>query len=82
MHPLLDDINELTLDQISDKISEIDKRLIFYNQQSGNWNDQIVHQLNIVRSAYAEKFSEKTKEQLSNLTRKNGPEPDSIDLDD
>jgi hypothetical protein len=84
MHPLLNDINDLTIDQLSDKISEIDKRILFYSMQSGIFDStQILSQLQQIKDAYVEKFSEKSKQQLEGLSKNNkGNAKDVVDIDD
>lgn len=57
-HPLIPNLDDLTIEQLGDKISELSKKLSIAYGMS-NW--QLVNQLQMALESYRNKYSEKLK---------------------
>ena len=55
-HPLIGDISGLKIEEIQNKISELNKRLSFAYKTG---NGALIHQLNMVLSAYNQEYQNK-----------------------
>jgi hypothetical protein len=58
-HPLIGDLNGLTLDEISTKVTELNKKLRI---ATSSGNGHLCHQLRMALESYNAKYQEKLKE--------------------
>jgi hypothetical protein len=72
-HPLINDIHNLTIDQLQEKISELNKKLSFA-QRSGNTN--LAGQIRMAIETFTNRYQQKTKEMYDS---KNKNDPDYSD---
>lgn len=71
-HPLIGNINQLSVDEVSDKINELTKKL---NIAYGTGNGQLVNQLQMALETFRNKYREK----LAEIDKKQNP--GDIDFD-
>tara|TARA_B110000285_G_C15000059_1_gene550964 strand:+ start:341 stop:577 length:237 start_codon:yes stop_codon:yes gene_type:complete len=60
-HPLINNLSELTLEELQSKISELNKKLAFAYRAG---NPQVLSQLQMILSSYQEQYRIKTDELL------------------
>ena len=58
-HPLLEELSQLTLEEVQSKISDLNKKLAFAYQTN---NQPIVNQLNLIMGSYQEVYRKKMDE--------------------
>lgn len=58
-HPLIGSLDELTVDQLSDKVSELNKKLTI---AMANGNGNLCNQLRMAIESYQNKYQEKLRE--------------------
>lgn len=76
-HPLINDVNDLTLEQLQDRISDLTKKL-GWAQRSGNAN--LVNQISLALNTFRSKYQEKQQAAWAAANR-NGPDySDRIDI--
>ena len=73
-HPLIGDLSELTIEQLQNKISELNKRLAFANKTG---NQALVNQLQMVLSSYNTQYQRKMRDLMPKGDDKYG---DKIDI--
>ena len=73
-HPLIGDLSELTIEQLQNKISELNKRLAFANKSG---NQAMVNQLQMVLSRYNTHYQRKMRDLMPKGDDKYG---DKIDI--
>ncbi len=69
-HPLIGNIDNLSLDQLQSKITELNKKLGMAHRMG---NAQLRHQVSMALETYHNKFQEKQQKQYDAAT-KNGPD--------
>mgnify|MGYP003340746895 CR=1 FL=1 len=62
-HPLIGDLNNLTLDELNNQISVLYKKLNIATQSG---NGQLCHQLRMVLESYSNKYQERLQETAKN----------------
>jgi hypothetical protein len=63
-HPLIGNIDELTIDELSDKVNELGKKLnIAYSTGNGQLINQLQMALETFRNKYQEKLNDSYKKQ-------------------
>lgn len=73
-HPLIGDLSELTIEQLQNKISELNKRLAFANKSG---NQAMMNQLQMVLSSYNTHYQRKMRDLMPKGDDKYG---DKIDI--
>ena len=58
-HPLISNIDQLTIDELSEKISELTKKI---NIAYGTGNGQLINQLQMALETFRNKYQEKLSE--------------------
>jgi len=77
-HPLLDNLDDLTVDQLGEKLNDVNSK-ITYAHRIGN--HQMLQQLQTIQQSIQHKYNEKTKKQLESLNKKSSiSNNDSIDI--
>jgi small-conductance mechanosensitive channel len=77
-HPLLDNLEELSMDQLAEKLNDVNSK-ISYAYRIGNY--QMLQQLQLIQQAIQDKYNEKTKKQLESLNKKtSNSNNDSLDI--
>jgi hypothetical protein len=72
-HPLINDISNLTVDQLQEKISELNKKLAFAQRSR---NADLVGQIRMAIETFTNRYQQKTKEMYDS---KNKNDPDYSD---
>lgn len=76
-HPLINNIDNLSIDDLQSKISDLNKKLN-WARRSGNAN--LCNQIQLALNTFTAKYQEK-QEAIYNAARKNGPDfSDKIDI--
>lgn len=76
-HPLITDIDNLTIDELQGKISELNKKLSFA-QRSGN--AQLVNQIRMAIETFRNKYQQKMQAIQDNQNKNNPDFSDRIDI--
>ena len=76
-HPLITDVDNLTIDELQGKISELNKKLSFA-QRMGNAN--LVNQIRMAIETFRNKYQQKMQVIQDNQNKNNPDFGDSIDI--
>lgn len=76
-HPLITDIDNLTIDELQGKISELSKKLSFA-QRSGN--GQLAHQIRMAIETFRNKYQQKMQAIQDNQDKNNPDFSDKINI--
>jgi hypothetical protein len=76
MHPFISGLENLTLDELQTKMSEITKKM---NYVSRTGNNYLIYQLQLALNTYNDAYQTKIQEQFSK-SKDNGSLTDNIDI--
>lgn len=77
-HPLLENLDDKTIDQLTEMLNDLSKKMSIAYQ---NGNYQMLEQVRLVHSAVQDKFNEKNREQMRAMERRNQDKKDNDSLD-
>jgi len=76
-HPLIGNIDDLTVDQLQSKISELGKKLIFAQQSR---NAYLIDQIRMAMETYQNRYSSKLQAQYEEQNKNNPNFSDKINI--
>lgn len=76
-HPLITDIDNLTIDELQGKISELSKKLSFAQRMG---NAQLTNQIRMALETFRNKYQEKMQAIHDNQNKNNPDFSDKIDI--
>lgn len=76
-HPLINDISNLTIDELQSKISELNKKLAFA-QRSGNGH--LASQIRMAIETFRNQYQQKLQEQYEQQNKNSPDHSDKIDI--
>ena len=77
MHPLLDELSELSNEEVQKKHSDLMQKL---NQAYGMGNRMLINQLNMVMESYQDELNKRNKKMFDDLAGKDDKWKDLIDI--
>jgi len=77
MHPLLDELSELSNEEVQKKHSDLMQKL---NQAYGMGNQMLINQINMIMESYQEELNKRNKKMFADLAGKDDKWKDLIDI--
>ena len=77
MHPLLDELSELSNEEEQKKHSDLMQKL---NQAYGMGNQMLINQINMIMESYQEELNKRNKKMFDDLAGKDDKWKDLIDI--
>ena len=77
MHPLLDELSELSNEEVQKKHSDLMQKL---NQAYGMGNQMLINQINMIMESYQDELNKRNKKMLDDLAGKDDKFKDLIDI--
>ena len=77
MHPLLDELSELSNEEVQKKHSDLMQKL---NQAYGMGNQMLINQINMIMESYQEELNKRNKKMFDDLAGKDDKWKDLIDI--
>jgi len=77
MHPLLDELSELSNEEVQKKHSDLMQKL---NQAYGMGNQMPINQINMIMESYQEELNKRNKKMFDDLAGKDDKWKDLIDI--